>query len=164
MSEARTAMLPVPRRAPLRPFPLLLAAFCLALAAWPWLMPRTDLPASIKTPLAEAPVALPLPPLDSLRQTVQRPLFESLRQPAAKPAMAPPQDGAPLVLGRYRLLGIVGSGGRRSALLAPLAGGASRLLAAGDMLEDWRITQVGEADLTLMRGSESQTVALRHAR
>lgn len=164
MSETGSAILSVKRRAPFRRFPLLLAILCAALAAWPWLAPRADLPISMKAPPSEAPLASPLPPLDALNATLQRPLFETLRRPAGKPAVAVQQDGAPLVLGRYRLLGIVGSGGRRSALLAPIAGGASRLLAAGDMLEDWRVVQVGEGDLTLARGGDSQTVALRRAR
>lgn len=149
----------VPRRAPFRIFPLFLTAAALLLAAWPWLAPAPQL----RAPPVTAPTlteAAALPPLIALTETVRRPVFESLRQPAAKPA-EPVPDTAPIVLGRYRLLGIVSSAGKRSAVLAPLAGGGSRLIAAGEALEDWQVAAVGEGDLTLTRGPASQTIQLR---
>jgi len=148
-----------PRHAPFRTFPLYLAAVALLLATWPWLAPTPQIKAS---PMPSSPLnqAAILPPLTALTATVNRPVFESLRQPAAKPA-GPPTDAAPLVLGRYRLLGIVSSAGKRSAVLAPLTGGGSRLIAAGEALEDWRVAAVGEGDLTLTRGTASQTIQLR---
>ncbi len=141
--------------------PLLLALLAAGSIAYGW-PATTQAPMPNTAPATAAPAARVLPPLQDLRATLQRPLFEpGRRMPATTPPPAMP--AGPLVLGKYRLLGIVSAGGKRSAVLAPLQGGGSRLLAAGGMLEDWLLAEVSEGGLVLRRGNASETVRLRPA-
>ncbi len=143
--------------------PLLVLALAAAGIAYGW-QPAPAAPGLRSEPAPTAAAALPrlptLPALKDLSATIQRPLFEPSRRMPAAPVAAPAPAG-PLVLGRDRLLGIVSAGGKRSAVLAPLEGGGSRLLAAGGMLEDWLLAEVNEGSLVLRRGAASETVRLR---
>src|SRR6185436_17456790 len=89
-----------------------LVGLCLVLAAlavWPWtmsrevLLPRPPPAAPVSGPVAEA--ELTLPPLDTFRTTVQRPLFSATRAPA--PVRQAPDNAGELILGRYRLTGVM---------------------------------------------------------
>lgn len=153
----------VPRRAPIRLLPWLLALAAAMLAALPWLPAP---PESASTPAA-APAAtmvqgISLPPLATLTETLQRPIFEPLRRPPPDRAVAVAPSG-PTVIGRYRLLGIVTAGGQRQAALGRIEGGGSFLVGAGAALDDWRVIAVEEEAITVGRGEERQTVRLRKA-
>lgn len=161
MNAHPAPMRPAPTRIAL---PLLVLALAAAGIAYGWQPAPAQRPTPRLEPAPTAAAALPslptLPALKDLTATIQRPLFEpSRRMPAAPVAAAAP--AGPLVLGKYRLLGIVSAGGKRSAVLAPLEGGGSRLLAAGGMLEDWLLAEVNEGSLLLRRGAASETVRLR---
>ncbi|MBX3456033.1 hypothetical protein [Ferrovibrio sp.] len=141
-------------------WPLLILLLAGASIAYTW--PMAPTPAAIlnPAPVADASAMAALPPLADLRTTLQRPLFEPGRRMPATAAQ-PAQPAGPVVLGKYRLLGIVSAGGKRSAVLAPLEGGAARLQAAGSLLDDWTLAEVSESGLLLRRGAASESVRLR---
>lgn len=154
---------PVPRRAPIRPLPWLLALAAASLAALPWLPAKPEsASAPAAAPAATKAQGVTLPPLAALTETLQRPIFEPLRRPPPTRAAAVAPAG-PTVIGRYRLLGIVTAGGQRQAALARIEGGGSFLAGAGAALDDWRVIVVEEDGITVGRGDERQTVRLRKA-
>ncbi len=114
--------------------------FFAALAVWPWLflpVPATR-PLAAPSASAPAPALASLPPLASFAAIVERPLFSPSRR-------APP--GAMAALGasiesRYRLIGIVATGPKKTAFVAE---GARRLeIAAGDTLDGWTVSEIGQ--------------------
>jgi hypothetical protein len=129
------------------------AAVCAVLAVWPWLLspvpairPLTAVPAS-----APPAVLTALPPLTSFSATVERPLFSPSRRP-------PPGTGAapgPPVASRYRLLGVVASGPKKRAFVAD---GARHIdIAEGDLLDGWRVKQIG-TDSVLLSSPEGESI------
>jgi hypothetical protein len=149
----------VARRRPFRPLPLLIAVLAGALAALPWVFsPGPPPPAAMATPSVAAPVVVP--PLAALAETVERPLFENLRQVVRRQAVAAPRPVGPVVIGRYRLLGVISSGGVRQVVLAQLDSGKSVLRAAGQELDGWRIAEISDDGLTVRRNGETETVRL----
>ncbi len=121
------------------------ALFLAGFAAWPWLVPPVPaVPPLIAGPTAaSAPALAALPPLASYAAIVERPLFSPSRRPApgAEPA------AAASTVSRYRLLGIIGSGPKKSAFVAD---GARRIeIDAGGTLDGWTVKEIGQDSITL---------------
>lgn len=150
----------LPRRAPFRWFLVPLVAVMAVLAVLPWLFSGGEAPAPQGVAVGPAVGTSKVPPLADLAETVQRPLFDSLRQPA-KPADTPAAGAGPTVIGRYRLIGVISAGNRRQAVLARLDTGRSALYSLDDALDDWKVTEVLEDGLTVRRGGETETVRLK---
>jgi hypothetical protein len=115
---------------------------------------------------ASLPAPVPLPPLASLTQTVQRPLFASSRRPApAAPAVvqepAPRPDSQPAPPPALELSAVVIEDGRRLALFNTATGrGALRAL-QGEAVEGWELTEVRADGVTLTRDGQRHDIALR---
>jgi hypothetical protein len=138
-----------------------LAALVLAfagLAAWPWLAPATVSdrpPPSAPVAAIAAPVPASLPPLAAFAATVERPLFAPSRRPAAASVAAP--GAAPAAAAHYRLIGLIGVGSERRALVAD---GARRLeVKPGDALGGLPVVRI-EPDRLVLRSSAGE-VALK---
>jgi general secretion pathway protein N len=125
-----------------------------AIAVWPWLAPLVSPPPPRAAPLEKAPPALaPLPPITSFAETIERPLFAPTRrpQPGGNATEAP-------VEGTYRLLGIVGEGSRRTALVA--SGNRRVNLAVGDTLGEWSVREIGQDRVVLSSATGATTLKL----
>jgi hypothetical protein len=144
----------------------LLGLLCVAfgaLAIWPWLPggieapARQPPPAAIAGPIAEAELALP--PLESLRATVERPLFVATRSPAR----AAVETGTDLVLGRYRLTGVMIARERTTVLLRPIGGGKVIRLVQGQELDGWKVVSITADHIVLAGGGREQRIPLGNA-
>ena len=130
-----------------------------ALAAWPWLSPPLPATRPIAAPSAgtPAPSLISLAPLASYAAIVERPLFSPSRRP-------PPGAAAALgasIEGRYRLLGIVATGPKKSAFIAE---GARRLeIDAGQTLDGWTVKEIGSDSVTLTSPTGEATLKLSPA-
>jgi len=133
---------------PLRIFLLAVLVAGLALALQPWLALSAQTPAGPKTEQDQTTsLALSAPPaLARLSQTRERPLFHAARRapPSREETAGPPAET--LVLGRYRVLGVVGVGDALAVLLRPVGEASAQTLrlAPGDRLDGWILR-----DLTL---------------
>jgi general secretion pathway protein N len=135
-------------------------ALCFAtLAIWPWLVPPIPATRPLATPPV-APAAPPiaaLPPLANFAATVERPLFSPSRRPAANA----PAAAAPGAESRYRLLGIVASGAKKTAFVAD---GARRAeIGVGDAFDGWTVKEISQNRVTLMSPSGEMVLKLKSA-
>lgn len=111
-----------------------------AAAAWPWLVP----PVPSVRPLAAPPASGPAPsvaalsPLASFAAIIERPLFSPSRRP---PPGAQTAQG-PSIESRYRLVGIVATGPKKTAFIAE--GAQRRAIAEGDMVDGWTVSEIGQ--------------------
>jgi hypothetical protein len=130
-----------------------------ALAAWPWLSPPLPATRPIAQPSASAPAPSPisLAPLASYAAIVERPLFSPSRRPppGAEAALGPSIEG------RYRLLGIVATGPKKSAFIAE---GMRRLeIDVGQTLDGWTVKEIGRDSVTLTSPAGEATLKLAPA-
>jgi hypothetical protein len=141
----------------------LLFLFCAAfasLAVWPWLPLPSEGPARAPRPapapglVAEAELAMP--PLESFRATVERPLFVATRSPAR----AIVETGGDLILGRYRLTGVVIARDRTTVLVRPATGGKVIRLEQGQELDGWKVTTISPDHIVLAAGGREQRIPL----
>lgn len=139
-----------------------LCAVLAALAAWPWVAPDAATPSG--TPpavLAAGPLAegdLALPPLESFRTTVERPLFAATRAP---PQVRPAQEaGGELILGRYRLTGVMIAKEYTTVLLRPATGGKVIRLGKGQELDGWKVISITADQIVLSSGGKEQRIPL----
>jgi hypothetical protein len=144
------------RLAPPRPNHLLWGASVLlaGLAIWPWLVPPAPSVRALVVPQASAPPPqLPaLPAITKYAAIVERPLFAPSRR---APAGAAPAALGSAIEGRYRLVGILGTGPTRKAFVAD---GARRAeIAEGGMLGGWTVTQIGQ-DRVMLRSAAGEAV------
>lgn len=139
---------------------MLLCATFVALAAWPWLPLDAAGPApAIRPPGAVGVVAeaeLAMPPLDSFRATVERPLFVATRSPA-RPVEA---AGPDLILGRYRLTGVMIASERTTVLLRPATGGKVIRLEQGQELDGWKVVTITPDHIVLTTAGREQRIPL----
>ncbi len=149
------------RPAPIRWLLVPVIGICLVLAILPWLFFGGATSGAGPRTAAEKVAATHLPALTGLSETVQRPLFHSLRQPSKAAAEGPATVSGPVVVGRYRLIGIISAGNRRQAMLARIDTGRSSLYAADDALDDWKVAAILDDGLTVTRGTETETVRLK---
>jgi hypothetical protein len=132
----------------------LCAAVFLGVAVAPWAIdPREFLAPGwrgneIAGEVAPALPPLPqTPPLDRLAAIVEQPLFSSTRRPAAAPP--PPASTEGLVLGAYRLTGVVVTPTHRLVLLKRADGRRTIRVAEGEAVEGWTVVQVTPDKLVL---------------
>jgi hypothetical protein len=103
-----------------------------------------------------------LPTLDSLKVTVDRPLFVRGRRP---PAVAPeiveaepvvvPSEDAPA-----ELTGIVVSPERTYALLTRVGNQETELVRQGQVIDDWSVEEIGSRHVILRRGASRMRLEL----
>ncbi len=134
-------------------------AVLILVAAGPWLLPLDRwLP---ERPLAarqqDIAIAGPLrrlnspPPLQTFAAMTQRPLFNaSRRAPSSTPASAGHER---MLLGRYRLSGVVVTPERRLALLVDPKGRHIKVEEGGD-LDGWRMLSISPRRLLLSKAGE----------
>jgi len=141
---------------------LALCTLFVALAAWPWLAPEAKAPPRVAAlPPAGGPVGdadLALPPLESFRATVERPLFSATRAP---PPLRPAQDNAgELILGRYRLTGVMIAKEHTTVLLRPATGGKVIRLARGQEIDGWKVSAITPDQIVLTAGGKELRIPL----
>jgi len=135
-------------------------ALCVAaLAIWPWLVPPIPEPRALATPPAApaAPTLTALPPLASFAATIERPLFSPSRRPAANA----PAAAAPAAESRYRLIGIVVSGTKKTAFIAD--SGRRAPIGVGDAFDGWTVKEIGQDRVTLASPSGEMVLKLKPA-
>jgi hypothetical protein len=104
---------------------------------------------------APAPELAPLPPITSYAAIVERPLFAPSRRPVPGVSVI-----GPSIESRYRLVGIVSSGGKRKAFIAD--GSRRSEIAEGDNLDGWTVKEVAQDRVLLI--SPAGAAALRLSR
>ena len=153
-----------------------LGALCVVLlgaAAAPWLgdpldhIGGPDAAGAVGAPPAAAPLRLDTPPAESLALLVERPLFTATRRPPPagmiEPAAAAPPPDTSLILGRYRLSGVVVTPDRRLVLLTPKGGSATISVAKGETLDGWAVTEVEREFIVFERDARKKTYIVRDA-
>ena len=153
-----------------------LGALCVVLlgaAAAPWLgdpldhIGGPDAAGAVGAPPATAPLRLDTPPAESLALLVERPLFTATRRPPPagmiEPAAAAPPPDTSLILGRYRLSGVVVTPDRRLVLLTPKGGSATISVAKGETLDGWAVTEVEREFIVFERDARKKTYIVRDA-
>ena len=141
---------------------VVLSVLFAALAVWPWLAPEARAPARVAAIApASGPVAdaeLMLPPLESFKATVERPLFTATRAP---PPLRPAQDaGGELILGRYRLTGVMIAKEHTTVLLRPATGGKVIRLGKGQELDGWKVVTITPDQIVLAAGGKELRIPL----
>ena len=141
---------------------LLLGFVCLgfaALAAWPWLPAARTADIAVAAaplpPVAEADLALP--PLAAFAATLERPLFSATRSPPPRGAV---ESAGGLVLGRYRLTGVMIARDHTAVLLRPAAGGKVIRLVQGQELDGWKVVAITADHIVLSAEGREQKIAL----
>lgn len=122
--------------------------------------------AKVETLPPSTPATSPLPPLSSLTQTVDRPLFTASRRPApTAPVVAQEttatadasQQSAPTL----ELSAVVIEDGRRLALFLAPAGGAALRAVQGETVQGWELTEVRADGVTLTLDGRRHDIGLR---
>jgi hypothetical protein len=140
----------------------LCAAFA-ALAVWPWVQsggatpPLVSAAASSPGPIAEADLSLP--PLETFSATTERPLFTATRSPPR----AAVDSGGELILGRYRLTGVMIARDRTTVLLRPVGGGKVIRLGQGQELDGWKVLTITADHIVLGSAGREQRIPLGNA-
>lgn len=118
------------------------------------------------SPTAQAPTGLhPLASLqmESLSDTVARPLFEPTRRSAVRvdrPEIVQPQT-VDLEAPSLRLVGtIVGGDGRASVVLARASGQRVVRAEVGDVIDTWTVQSITPSEVMLSRGSEQHVLRM----
>lgn len=121
-----------------------------------WLLP-TDYFASRPSANGATTVSLdPRPtlasqPLEALTDLVERPPFAANRR-----ALDPANDDPTLILGRYRLSGVVVAPGKRAVMLSGPEG--SRTVAEGETIDGWTVDRVDPERVILVTGDRRQEI------
>ncbi len=103
--------------------------------------------------------------LKSLTHTIERPLFSSNRRPPVKVAKPvkrrPPPPPRKLVKrNSFKLLGVIGGGPHRIALLKDKRNGRHFRVEPGDHVDGWQVDRVGSADVVLTHLRQKVTLSL----
>ncbi len=142
-----------------------------AIAAAPWLIdPARLLAGSAKqaqpTVAASASPVGEVQPIQSFTSFIGRPLFTATRRPAPAAlasrgnAAAPFQQGQ-MILGRYRLTGIVVTPKVRMAFVTDTAANKSITVTEGEKLGDWVFIEITRDSITMQSDGRRNVVALR---
>jgi hypothetical protein len=127
------------------------AVIFLAVAPIPWLAGLETGPAAG----ADGPPQLPEPrPANAFAAVTERPLFTATRRPVA--ITRPPAD-ANLVLGKYRLTGVIVAPGLRSMILAG-GDGRSISVAEGTAIDGWTVREVTNARVVLENAGKREVI------
>ena len=123
---------------------------------------RPPAAAPIVMPIGTAEFRLAAPPLAAFAATTARPLFLATRTaaPQGEERTQPVHAADRLVLGRYRLTGVVISPARRSIVLTPVRGGRSRELVRGQDIDGWTLEAVTPGFVVLRSGEVRETIPL----
>jgi general secretion pathway protein N len=116
--------------------------------------------------LAALGYQLELPPRESFRAALERPLFAPSRRPPAA-AEAPPPEPEPVAEPRldgprappFRLIGTVSRRGRTEALVAA-AGGPLERAVVGERVAGWLVTEIGPQHLVVEQEGEQHRLAI----
>lgn len=116
--------------------------------------------ARIEIDLAAINQAPPQPPsLASLGETRKRPIFIATRRPAAmNPDVS--SDSERLILGRYRLMGVVITPSRRTVVVKPARGGKTTELRVGSTIEGWTVDEIAPKFMKLKSGAAEEIISL----
>ena len=151
----------------------LLVAICIALALaagvasfWPLAGARQPVPVQPLPSVAADLAALSgakaaLPSLETLTETRDRPVFIATRRAAqngAKMGTDGNQEG--LILGRYRLMGVVITPNRRSVVVKPARGGKTTELRVGSTIDGWVVDEIAPEFMKLKSGGLVETISL----
>ena len=108
------------------------------------------------------PPAFELPPIDHFAAVVDRPIFTATRRPArghSTDASAAADDG--LILGRYRMIGVVVAPDRRLILLKRPDGARTIHVAEGEKIDDWTLARVTRNVIVLESGGRRKEILVR---
>lgn len=113
-----------------------------------------------------AEAAFSLAAIDTLTETVERPLFTDTRRPpppqeVVQDATPTPRTTAKRPSAQFQLSAIVIADGERVALLQHPRDGRIVRIAQGELLDGWSLDEVRDDEVVLRSGADSQTVALR---
>jgi general secretion pathway protein N len=144
----------------------------LGAAATPWLVDPLDYidgpddAGAVAVPASPATPRLDAPPAEILALLAERPLFTATRRPpppagTTEPAAAAPAPDTSLILGRYRLSGVVVTPDRRLVLLTRKGGSATIGVAKGEMLDGWAVTEVEREFIVFERDARKKTYFVR---
>ncbi|MDH4109081.1 MAG: hypothetical protein OEW35_12230 [Gammaproteobacteria bacterium] len=129
-------------------------------------MPRVRAiePAAAETEAPPGATVAPLPampPLAAYREVLQRPLFSDTRRPAevAAPATRAPALAAPST--KWKLTGVVATGGESHAIVTGLRDKATLTLGQGDMLDGWQLVEIEPYQLTFEAHGSRSVLELR---
>ena len=142
------------------PLPLLWLSLAAAAAA-PWALAPShwsgSVPEAAPAP-ASAPLALPASrAANSFADLIKRPLFTASRRPA--PTLTAPEPGD-LLLGRYRLSGVVVTPTRRIVLLREAVSGKTLSVAQGGRVAGWLLADVTSTRIVLESDNERRVIRL----
>ncbi len=131
-----------------------------AIAPWLDREPREIAPAASDSPESLVIAGFNDPaPLDSYIETLRRPLFQASRRPVDE--VAKTTTGAPLLLGRYQVAGVVIAGERRIVLIRKGAGDKVSRITQGADLDGWTLAEVTRQHLVLEKAGQRQEFVLQ---
>lgn len=132
-----------------------------AAALAPWLVGTELLVPGAGPARGVAGAAIPdrpeAPPLESFAAVVERPLFTASRRP---PPSGPEPGDDSLLLGRYRLSGVVVTPTRRIVLLREASSGRTLSVAQGERVDDWLVADVTQARIVLESDAGRRVIRL----
>ncbi len=128
-------------------------------AAVPWALSPANWspPPSPASAGAVPPAIPPARAAESFTDMIERPLFTASRRPA--PAAAEP-DAGDLLLGRYRLSGVVVTPTRRIVLLREADSGKTLRVAQGESVGGWLVADVTRARIVLESKDDRRVIRL----
>lgn len=144
----------------------------IAVAAAPWLIDPLPFPAvaEVAPGIEAASQAIPpmeTRPLESFEAFARRPLFTaSRRPPPADPVNggpAAPAEGIGVILGRYRLTGVVVTPTVRIAFMTDLNANKSFAVSEGEKLGEWVFAEIARESITLQSNGRREVFPLRTA-
>ena len=105
-------------------------------------------------------VRTPLPTLDALAETRSRPVFIATRREASAGTRIGGAQRDGLILGRYRLTGVVITPTRRSVVVKQVRGGKATELRVGSKIDGWRVEEIAPEFMKLSSGALTETISL----
>lgn len=143
-----------------------------AVAVVPWLIDPSRMLANPEI-RAQPNVRAAVSPLDETRPIesfgafTSRPLFTASRRPPPESIASGGASGAPfqegqVILGRYRLTGVVVTPKVRIAFVTDMNANKSIAVTEGEKLGDWVFTEITRDSITMQSKGRSNTVAFRN--
>lgn len=131
------------------------------LAVGVWLVPADRLgprtvPQGPVVAAVEPPATLGNPSLDSLTELTQRPPFAASRR-----SLGAGTEDQSLILGRYRLSGVVVAPTRRTVILRGPEGSVS--VSEGEAIDGWTVETIGAHQIVLVSGTRRQEIPVAPA-
>lgn len=147
----------------------------LAAAAAPWVVdpldflgPESNVAVALERVRTPALPKFDAPALEHLAAIVERPIFTATRRPAPKPPPAraaasadPPDNG--LILGRYRLAGVVLTPNLRLVFVTQLGTNKTIAVKQGEELDGWVVVEVERHTIVLRSRERQETITIRYS-